>query len=639
MDCTTGAARRDDDHFSFLIWCAHVRYLTVSYLQASVYANNNHSRDLWNELRKLESASKPVPNTIDGLSNKAEIANNFASKYSELYKSVPTSASDLEALRECISDDMTKCSIYDLTQTVCYADIEKSILKLKRGKSDGSRGTDSDHFICCSRKFKIHLSLLVSCMFVHGYTPSRLLEAVICSIPKDLRGDLCSSNNYRGIALCSALCKLIDLIIIDKYGDKLITSDLQFAFKGEHSTTMCTAVLKEIASYYNSRKSDVYLCMLDASKAFDRVHYGKLFALLRSRKLPAIVIRLLLDMYTSQRMCTSWHGVKSNYFTSENGVKQGGVLSPILFCVYIDELLCRINDSGVGCHIGHMSFAGSGYADDVVIMAPSVRALQELLYISESFAIEYNVLFNASKTMCMKIGNNFREPRVNVTLHGTALVWKDKVKHLGNILTHDLRDAADVTLKTGIFISQVNRLNVKFRKVSSLVKGNLLQTYCCSWYGSQTWDMNSKHVCQLNIQWNKAVRRTLKIPYTTHTRLLPHIVNSFSFKDQHARRVKKFLYTFTSSENMHVLFIGERALRNTIGALGRNRARIEISSNVSKSNSDQITSPTEGVSELTDLLDNARQIRELIDARDGITELSGFTYDEISSIIQDLCCG
>ena len=90
---------------------------------------------------------------------------------------------------------------------------------------------------------------------------------------------------------------------------------------------------------------------------------------------------------------------------------------------------------------------------------------------------------------------------------------------------------------------------------------------------------------------------------------------------------------------MHVLFIGERAFRTTIGALGRNRARIEISSNVSKSNSDQITSPTKGVSELTDLLHNARQIRELIDARDGITELSGFTYGEISSIILDLSCG
>ena len=232
---------------------------------------------------------------------------------------------------------------------------------------------------------------------------------------------------------------------------------------------MCTAVLKEVASYCNSRKSDVYLCMLNASNAFGRVDYGKLFTLLRWKKQLVLVVRLLLDMYIRQRMCTSWHRVKSNYFTSENGAKQGGVLSPILFCVYIDELLCRINDSGVGCHSGHMCFAGSGYADDVVIMVPSVRALQELLYISESFAIEYNVLFNASQTMCMKIGSNFREPRVDVTLHGTAVVWNDKVKHLGNILTHDLSDSADVTLKTGIFISQVNRLIVKFHKVSSLV--------------------------------------------------------------------------------------------------------------------------------------------------------------------------
>ena len=91
---------------------------------------------------------------------------------------------------------------------------------------------------------------------------------------------------------------LIYLIIIDKYGDKLITSDSQFAFNCKHSTIMCTAVLKEVASYYNSRKSDVCLCMLDASKAFDRVNYGKLFTLLRSIKLPALVIWLLLDMYT-----------------------------------------------------------------------------------------------------------------------------------------------------------------------------------------------------------------------------------------------------------------------------------------------------------------------------------------------------
>ena len=57
----------------------------------------------------------------------------------------------------------------------------------------------------------------------------------------------------------------------------------------------------------------------------------------------------------------------------------GGVLSPILFCVYTDELLNRINESGIGCHIGHLSFAGLGYADDVGILSPSIEALQELM--------------------------------------------------------------------------------------------------------------------------------------------------------------------------------------------------------------------------------------------------------------------
>ena len=104
-----------------------------------------------------------------------------------------------------------------------------------------------------------------------------------------------------------------------------------------------------------------------------------------------------------------------------------------------------------------MSFAGSGYEDDFVIMAPSVRTFQEPLYISESLSIKYNVLFNAIITMCMKIGNNFREPRVDVTLHGTALVWNDKVKHLGNILTHDLSDSTDVTLKMAfLYLMSIN---------------------------------------------------------------------------------------------------------------------------------------------------------------------------------------
>ena len=101
--------------------------------------------------------------------------------------------------------------------------------------------------------------------------------------------------------MCSSLCKIIDLVIIDKYCDKLMTSDLQFAFKKDHSTSMCTSVLKEVCSYYLAKDTDVYVCLLDASKAFDRVHFGKLFRLLEKRNIPVQIRRLLLDMYILDR--------------------------------------------------------------------------------------------------------------------------------------------------------------------------------------------------------------------------------------------------------------------------------------------------------------------------------------------------
>ena len=69
--------------------------------------------------------------------------------------------------------------------------------------------------------------------------------------------------------------------------------------------------------------------------------------------------------------------------------------------MYTDELLNRINESGIGCHISHLSFAGLGYADDVGILSPSIEALHELLHICEKYADEFNVIFNAKKTMCV----------------------------------------------------------------------------------------------------------------------------------------------------------------------------------------------------------------------------------------------
>ena len=117
--------------------------------------------------------------------------------------------------------------------------------------------------------------------------------------------------------------------MIERYEHILFTKCMQFAYKRYHSTDMCTTMIKEISSYYNSRHTYVFLCTLDASKAFDNVHLGKLFALLHNRGLPPVANCLLLDMYTCQRMCTTWNGVQLKFFDTESCVKQGGIFSTI----------------------------------------------------------------------------------------------------------------------------------------------------------------------------------------------------------------------------------------------------------------------------------------------------------------------
>ena len=110
-------------------------------------------------------------------------------------------------------------------------------------------------------------------MIRHGYNPRVLLLSLIISIPKDMHSSLRYSSNYRGISL-NAICKVYNHAIIFLCYNKFITSDMQFGFKANHSTVMCSLVIHEIINHYLKNGSNLYSGLLDASKAFDRVHYG-----------------------------------------------------------------------------------------------------------------------------------------------------------------------------------------------------------------------------------------------------------------------------------------------------------------------------------------------------------------------------
>ena len=121
------------------------------------------------------------------------------------------------------------------------------------------------------------------------------------------------------------------------------------------------------------RMDHLYLFLLiDASKAFDRVSHSTLLKILREHSVCPTVLRLLYNMYKHSEIQVRWKDNLSIPFALNNGVKQGGVRSPILFTLYINGFLERLKSSGLGCHIGRMCAGAFGYAVDIAIATPSI---------------------------------------------------------------------------------------------------------------------------------------------------------------------------------------------------------------------------------------------------------------------------
>ena len=156
--------------------------------------------------------------------------------------------------------------------------------------------------------------------------------------------------------------------------------------KNQHSTVHCTFVLKEVIENDLNNSTDVYIVLLDANRTFDSVNYVKLFTLFIKHHLSPTVARFLANIYTSQCIRVKWDDFISDHVPVVNGVKQGRVLSPIVFIIYLDERLRKLSLCDVGCYVGNMYYGSFGYADDAILLVPTLYSVKKLLCICEAFA-------------------------------------------------------------------------------------------------------------------------------------------------------------------------------------------------------------------------------------------------------------
>ncbi len=127
-----------------------------------------------------------------------------------------------------------------------------------------------------------------------------MLIGTMIPIPKVTRQVVCKFDNFRAITVSSIIGNVLDWIILIKEQNSFCTSDLQFGFKQGVSTTQCPYVVNETIGHYKFNRTNVHILMLDASKAFDRVKYCKLFEQLLVCNMSPLVLRFLSVLYTNQ---------------------------------------------------------------------------------------------------------------------------------------------------------------------------------------------------------------------------------------------------------------------------------------------------------------------------------------------------
>ena len=471
----------------------------------------NRNRDFWHELRKVNGRARDTQKTIDGHSDSEYIADMFAKKYEDLYTSVSYDETCMDALKQEIDVNIVK-SDYDSNCVITFNDITDAVSRLKPGKHDGHFGLSSEHVSNACDELYIHIAMLFSALVAHGHVTDDLSFSTVLPIPKGKHLNYSDSTNYRGIALCSIFGKLFDSYVLSRYESFLTTSNLQFGFKRGHSTSMCTMILKEVADYYRTHGNDVYCTMLDATKAFDRVEYCKLIRLLITKRLPAVVIRFLLNIYLGQTTRISWNGCNSQCIKVLNGVRQGAVLSPVLFCIYFDELIHELESAKFGCHIGLWFVGVLAYADDLVLLAPSANATRKMLAICDDFGERYSVIFNANKSKCILFLSCNKPARllsvVNPVFHicGNVIQYVNEWPHMGHIISVNNDDTRDMMSRRLSLIGQINSILCNFRNVDCGTKIRLVKAYCTSFYGCELWDLSNNYIENICTAWRCGIR-------------------------------------------------------------------------------------------------------------------------------------
>ena len=392
----------------------------------------------------------------------------------------------------------------DVNDDITIKEIELIIDSLKSGKSEGNDGIGNEML----KKSKLVLVPLLEKLFNKlletGIFPNEWCRAII--VPVHKKGNRENPNNYRGISLLSSISKVFTKILNNRlvkwanHNGKL--SDQQAGFRKGKGTIDHIFVLQALASKYLMReKGRFYSVFIDFSQAFDSVPHQHLFYSLLRCNMHGRVIKLLRNMYSKLKSSVSVNGELSEDFHCTVGTRQGCILSPFLFILYLNELIDLIkehNCQGIYLDEFNPNITMLLYADDVVIIGDHIGQVQKSLNVLSEFCAKWGLKVNMCKTKAMVFRNGGVIKRnENLYLNRAKIENVSYYKYLGLTMSTRLSwSPAQSTLaaqarKAMQLINVVNdKCNYSFKSACEIFDKCVVPILT---YGSEIWGTNTHY--------------------------------------------------------------------------------------------------------------------------------------------------
>lgn len=399
-------------------------------------------------------------------------------------------------------------------EEVSREEIRKAILKLKNGKSPGLDAITAEMIKADMETSTTVFYKLFQHIWKHNTIPKDWAKGLIIKLPK--KGDLSDCNNWRGITLLSVPSKILLRVLLNRMNEA-INEKLRNEQAGFRSGKGCIDhifTIRNIIEQSIEWQNKLILNFIDFRKAFDSIKRSCIWSILRAYGLPSKFITLIQAFYNNYECCVLHNGQQSEWFSVTSGVRQGCIISPILFITAVDWCMrTTLGNEITGIRWTMNSFLEDlDFADDICLLSSNKNNMQSKTSRLNEVAQSVGLNINEKKTKVMTVHSDTQQP---VTIDNNNIEEVEDFTYLGSMISNNNGTAKDIKVRIrkarnafcqlqSIWRSGSISLKTKLKIYTSNVKAVLL-------YGSECWRIIQTDMNKLSSFHNTCLRKICKI--------------------------------------------------------------------------------------------------------------------------------